>query len=275
MRTIPDQTFAAVLGSPIEHSLSPILHMAAYRILELNWSYEKYEVTEDQLSGFLDTLPVHCIGLSLTMPLKDVAFNIATTHDDAAKLTGACNTLLPTAQGWAGYNTDVPGFISAMKRADVEIPTEALVLGAGATARSAVAALQLMGVGRVHVAARRLQAIEEIRHMFADVVVHGHSLSDGLPSSSLVINTLPGSVADDVVLPTSVETLFDVIYAPWPTALARKHSSAHVLGGLDLLVAQAVEQVQLMTQCGDEMREPVFQAMYAAGLAEQVNRSSR
>lgn len=273
MQTIPDRTFAAVLGSPIEHSLSPILHSAAYQVLGLNWAYEKYDVTEETFVETLAALPSRCVGLSLTMPLKDVAFEVADSHDEAAQLTGACNTLVRDGQSWHGFNTDVPGFINALTRASVSTVDEALVLGAGATARSAVAAMQLMGAGRVHIAARRLDAVDEIRRMFPDLAVVAHSLDDLGNSSTLVINTLPGSVADSIVLPQSCTALFDVIYAPWPTALALKADERKVLGGLDLLVAQAVEQVLLMTNVGSDRREELYEAMYAAGLVEQVKRS--
>lgn len=272
MLTIPDRTFAAVLGSPIEHSLSPILHRAAYRVLGLDWSYEKYDVTEATFTSVLAELPLHCVGLSLTMPLKDIAFNSAQSHDEAAKLTGACNTLIRDNGAWNGFNTDVPGFMNALARAEVTHFDEALVLGAGATARSAVAALQLMGAGRVHVAARRVEAIDGIRALFPDIAVVGHELDVDVPAP-LVINTLPGTVADAVALPEACEALFDVIYAPWPTVLATKAHGRTVLGGLDLLVAQAVEQVLLMTQTSPDQREALHQAMYSAGLVEQGKRS--
>lgn len=274
MPTIPSDTFAAVLGSPVEHSLSPILHRAAYSALGLNWRYEKFDVQADELAHFVLALPPHCRGLSITMPLKDAAFAFAARHDEASILTGACNTLVPEGGSWCGFNTDVPGFVSALQGAGVTSINSAIVLGAGATARSAIVALMRLGVSRVAVAARRVEVIDTLRQRFANVTISSHQLGEVLPPSDVLISTLPGTVADRVDLPV-VPTVFDVVYAPWPTLLARKASGRIVLGGLDLLVAQAVEQVLLMTEAGESQREQLATVMHAAGLAEQVARSQR
>jgi len=274
MPTIPSGPYAAVLGSPIAHSLSPALHRAAYQVLGLDWSYEKFEVSEAGLSNFLDSLHGDCRGLSLTMPLKDSAYSVATFRDEAAVQTRACNTLLKHEGVWHGFNTDVQGFVTAFERGGVTSLDGAIVLGAGATARSALAALLRLGVRNVDVVARRSGQVLELAELFPEVAIRARTFGDELDEHPVLVSTLPATAADDVLLPPTVELVFDVVYAPWPTQLARSAQGRQVLGGLDLLVGQAVEQVLLMTMAGEKHRAEIFEAMYSAGLAEQVRRSA-
>ena len=273
MPTIPDVDFAAVLGDPVEHSLSPTLHRAAYAALGVDWRYEKFRVPETEFGAFIDELPPHCRGLSLTMPLKAAAFQRAVAHDEASTLTRACNTLIPGPHGWRGFNTDVPGFVSALRGAGVTSVETAVVLGAGATARSAIVALQRLGVGRVALSARRAAAVDDLRLAFPTLDIERVEWGAPLPRADVVVSTLPGGVADDLHLPAAL-VVFDVVYAPWPTRLAQQAKGRTVLGGLDLLVAQAVEQVLLMTGADESLRAKLSATMYAAGLVEQAQRTS-
>ena len=147
---------AFVFGSPIAHSLSPVLHRAAYAALGLSdWSYAACEVEQ---AGFLDVvtgLGPQVRGLSLTMPLKEVAFAIADPVSDRARLAGAINTLVRRGDGWAGDNTDIAGLVASLRPPGA--PPElgpGMILGAGATARSALIALHTLGCTCVTVAAR-------------------------------------------------------------------------------------------------------------------------
>ena len=127
---------AAILGSPVAHSLSPVLHTAAYRALGLSgWHYERHEVDEAGLPGFLAGLGGDWAGLSLTMPLKRVALALADARSDLAVEVGAANTLVRCEAGWRAENTDVHGISAALREAGTTAAGHALILGAGGTAR--------------------------------------------------------------------------------------------------------------------------------------------
>ncbi|TDC50157.1 shikimate dehydrogenase, partial [Jiangella ureilytica] len=108
----------AVLGSPIAHSLSPVIHRAAYRRLGLDWEYTAHEVDESSLARFVSGLGPEWRGLSLTMPLKRVALDVAATASDVARTVGAANTLVRRDDGgWDADNTDVPGVVATLRAA--------------------------------------------------------------------------------------------------------------------------------------------------------------
>lgn len=260
---------AAVLGSPIAHSLSPVLHRAAYRALGLDWEYEKFEVDESQLSAFLSRCDDSWAGLSLTMPLKAEALALSSSATDVARLTGAANTLIPIAQSpapirWHADNTDVYGIVAAVREVVPNLkPRTVLILGAGATARSAIAAAQQCGARAVHVAARRAEAATAVAELGAKLglEVHTHDLVPTWHDAELVISTVPADVgaAWAAHAPTNNHcVLLDVTYAPWPTPLAAAWLGP-VARGHSMLLWQAVEQVHLMTGM-----EPPVDAMRAA-----------
>jgi shikimate dehydrogenase len=267
---------AAVLGSPIAHSLSPVLHNAAYRTLGIDGEYLKFEVEEFELEEFLEQHE-DFNGFSLTMPLKDQAFKISVSRDAAAEVTQACNTLLKSPLGWVGANTDVPGFVNSFKRVGVTHLSDVLIVGAGATARSAIAAMDLMQTESIRVMARKQSAMNDLVHCFPHMNIECVEWSTELPASTCVISTVPAGVADNLILNSATSVLFDVIYAPWPTSLAltAEEHDVLVLGGLELLVAQAVEQFLLMTDCDKSLAGEIYTSMYEAGLREQALRSSQ
>ena len=258
---------AAVLGSPIGHSKSPLLHAAAYRALDLPWTYERHEVDEQSFPSFLQQHADEFNGLSLTMPLKRMGFSIAEVHDLAATATGAVNTLVFGDQ-LRGYNTDVVGFREALHSADTDCGTVATVLGTGATAQSAAYALMLEGVTELHVAGRRPEALELMSRWLSHlgVVMHGHAWGSPLPYTAVTVSAVVAGATDALVPPEQPGLLFDCIYAPWPTTLATAWDSrgGAVLSGTDLLVQQAAEQVLLMTHVHVDNRGAIVKAMYAA-----------
>lgn len=263
----------AVLGSPITHSLSPALHRAAYATLGLDWEYTAVEVDEDALSSFLDGLEPAWRGLSLTMPLKRVALDICTRVDYLAERVGAVNTMVFEADGTRyGTNTDVAGMVAAFRERGVDRLGSAIVLGVGATACSAVAALAVLGVRTVHGYARdpaRGDAVRAVGERFGvEVDIRPWSrLTDGraVEPADVAVSTVPADAAEPVAEPVAgaVEVVFEVLYHPWPTPFAATAQSLgrRVIGGLDLLIHQAALQVELMTG-----REPApITAMRAAG----------
>ncbi|MDX6762239.1 MULTISPECIES: shikimate dehydrogenase [Streptomyces] len=264
---------AAVLGSPIEHSLSPVLHRAAYQELGLDdWSYDRFEIDEAALPGFVSGLGPEWAGLSLTMPLKRAVIPLLDGVSDTAASVEAVNTVVLTEDGRRlGDNTDIPGIVAALHERGVEKVSSAAVLGAGATASSALAALSRICSGEVTAYVRSSARADEMRRWgerLGVAVRTAHwSEAAGALEAPLVIATTPAGATDELAaaVPKDPGTLFDVLYDPWPTALAAAWSrrGGNLLGGLDLLVHQAVLQVEQMTG-----RSPApLAVMRRAGLA--------
>lgn len=266
---------AAVLGSPVAHSLSPALHRAAYAALGLDWSYEAVECREADLPAVLER---PWSGLSLTMPLKRAVLPLLDEVSALARAVGGANTVVfdraRTPGGPAvrlGDNTDVYGIATALSEAGVERPGSAVVIGGGATACSALAALGLPKVtlvvrdtGR---AAEAVAAAERLR-----VAVSVRTLAEPLPEADLIISTLPAGAADPYAeaIARAAGAVFDVVYDPWPTPLAEavRARGGVIVDGFAMLLHQAVRQVTLMTG-RDEV--PV-ERMRAAGRAELARR---
>ncbi|KGN42543.1 shikimate dehydrogenase [Knoellia aerolata DSM 18566] len=258
---------AAVLGSPVAHSLSPLLHTTAYAALGLtDWTYTRREVTADELAGVVAGLDESWRGLSLTMPLKEAAFDVAATVSDVARDAGAVNTLVRrTDGGWDGHNTDVAGLAGALDAAlDAALAVDghddrATLLGSGATSRSAALALVDLGVREVRVAARNTEAAAAVVALFeSHGVAAGHVPLEHWvrEPGRLVVSTLPPSASTAVGALLEHDrtdlggvTLLDVVYAEWPTPLARAAQAhgADVVSGLEMLVRQAALQVELFT----------------------------
>lgn len=258
-----------MLGRPVAHSLSPVLHTAAYRATGLlDWEYDAHEVGADGLAPFVAALDDTWRGLSLTMPLKEVALEVASTVTATAEATGAANTLVRRDDGgWDAHNTDVRGIEAAL--AQVRHDGSAVVLGAGATARSAILALATLGVRHVSLAVRarpRPQTLRLAVHAGVDVEAVPLDEWGAHTSAGLVVSTLPPEGAELAVAGLGTGhrrgTLMDVVYADWPTPLgsAAAARGMTVMSGLDMLVYQAAEQFRLFTG----LEAPV-QDMYAAG----------
>lgn len=252
-----DARRAAVLGKPIAHSLSPVLHRAAYAELGLgDWSYERFEVDEAGLPGFVAGLGAEWAGLSLTMPLKRAVMPLLDEVSQTAASVDAVNTVVCTEDGRkVGDNTDIPGMVAALHEHGIEEVESAAILGAGATASSALAALARICPGEVVVYVRSAARAVEMREWGErlDVDVRTADWADAAEGlhAPLVIATTPAGTADALAgaVPERPATLFDVLYDPWPTELAARWSmfGGAVVGGLDLLVHQAVLQVERMT----------------------------
>lgn len=264
----------AVLGSPVAHSLSPVLHAAAYAELGLDgWSYGRAEVRAEGLAAFVDGLDETWRGLSLTMPLKVAVLGLPRVAlvSQTARLTGAGNTLLLDGGRREVHNTDVDGLVAAVRRVLPGPVSTVTVVGSGATARSSVVAAARLGAARVAVLARdphkaaALAPLAEAVDLALTVVPWGAVP----PAADLLVSTVTAGAADDraEALAGSAAAVFDVVYDPWPTPLAAAAAAAgvRVLDGLDLLVGQAVLQVGLMT--GGHPSPDVLRAAGDAALA--------
>ncbi|MFC8655149.1 shikimate dehydrogenase [Streptomyces parvus] len=248
---------AAVLGSPIAHSLSPVLHRAAYADLGLaDWSYDRFEVDEAALPGFIEGLDASWAGLSLTMPLKRAIIPLLDEVSATAASVEAVNTVVFTEDGRRiGDNTDIPGMVAALRERGVDKVEAAAVLGAGATASSALAALAVVCAGPVTAYVRSPERAAEMRgwgeRLGVDVITADWADAAAALSAPLVIATTPAGATDAFTgsVPEAPGILFDVLYEPWPTRLAAAWSAqgGAVVGGLDLLVHQALLQVEQMT----------------------------
>lgn len=261
---------AAVLGHPVTHSLSPVLHSAAYRALGLDgWEYSAVDVTEEELASFVEGLDESWAGLSLTMPLKQVVLPLLDHVEPLAGVVGAVNTVLfqPTGsvRTLVGANTDVHGLVAALREGLGDRPVgSAVVLGAGATAASTLAALAELGCTAPTVLVRslgRTGGLQRAAHRMG-VAPRFAVLDPASPlvaQADVVVSTLPSRAADPVADALTVQSaagasgprgvLLDVVYDPRPTALSRAwaDAGATVVGGERMLLHQAAEQVRLMT----------------------------
>lgn len=265
----------AVLGDPISHSLSPVLHRAGYAAAGLDWEYDAHRVPAGGLAGFLSGLDDTWRGLSLTMPLKREAVGLATTLSDRARMAGAANTLVLAGRGVFADNTDIPGAMAAL-RERYDGPIEAAtILGGGATATSTGLALCDLGARRITLLVRSPdRAAESVAaisaHPSGPTVAVG-SLAEGFPTGEVLISTVPVDAQVDELVGrcTDVPVLFEVLYDPWPTplAVAARADGRVLVGGLDLLVHQAALQFEQFTGV-----TPPLGAMRAAGEAELATR---
>jgi shikimate dehydrogenase len=244
---------AGVLGRPIAHSLSPVLHRAAYAELGLDWGYHAVDCGVEELAGVL-AARADWAGFSATMPLKDALVDVAAEVRPLAAQVGAANTLLPGPDGWIADNTDVAGIVAALAEHGVA-PDSVTILGAGGTARAALAALPELAVGECTVLVRdraRAGALLSSAGLLGVGVKLGvlDARSDAL-GAQLVVATLPPGAADPLAVRvwSAQQAVLDVVYAQWPTPLAAAAASAGatVVSGALLLLHQAVAQVRLMT----------------------------
>ncbi|HEY6595908.1 MAG TPA: shikimate dehydrogenase [Asanoa sp.] len=248
---------AAVLGKPISHSLSPVLHNAGYAAAGLtDWSYVAVECDEAALPGLVAGLGPDWVGLSLTMPLKEVALTVATSVSAPAAAVGAANTLVRRPDGWFADNTDIIGMVALLRDAGIGPGARFVVLGAGGTARGALAAAAQLDAAGVTIVARRPEAIDDLRPVAAalGLPLTGASWTDAAAQvdADVVISTVPKGVADPLAVgsPWRAGTVFfDAIYDPWPTPLAdaARCAGCRILSGLDLLHAQALGQFEHFT----------------------------
>jgi shikimate dehydrogenase len=245
---------AAVVGRPITHSLSPLLHRAAYAALGLDdWTYDALDIGAEELPTLLAGLGEEWRGFSVTMPCKQVAVDIADAVEPLPRLLHAANTLVRTETGWRAENTDVTGIGMALRLAGVDRVGHAALIGAGGTAAAAAVALSSLGAQHIDVVVRDPARAEDVRRVLdvLDVSMSVVRLADAELDAPLVVSTVPID-AQPAILPLSWhdgQTVLDVLYAPWPTPVAQRVAEVGgtAVGGLEVLFWQATVQVELMT----------------------------
>jgi shikimate dehydrogenase len=254
-----------------------VIHNAGYAAAGLtDWSYGAHECAEEGLAALVAGLGPEWVGLSLTMPLKEVALDVADEVAPTAASIGAANTLLRLPDGtWRAENTDAPGMVDALRAAGVSTVETVGILGAGGTARAALAAARDLGAAGVVVFARRRAAVEELEPVADDfgltLVATGWAEADQAGDCEVLLSTVPRGVADPLAprlrwRPGGV--YFDAVYDPWPTPVAQAaaDSGLRIVSGLDLLLAQAVRQFEMFTGV-DAPIAAMRDALFAAAAA--------
>lgn len=264
----------AVLGSPISHSLSPVMHRAAYVELGLDWTYDAVKVTEDELEEFLNHLGDDVRGLSITAPLKRAAARLARVRSEDVETVGVANTVIIEDGVATASNTDVGGVVAAIGERQLKRLATARIVGGGATATSVAHALASMGVTRLEFVVRDPSRAQQA----ADLAVAGGAEvtirridQPMIDKVDLLVSTVPGDAigSRSHELVEAARAVFDVIYDPWPTpiGLAADEAGLTTVSGLDLLAHQAALQVELMT--GSSVSP---QLLRKAALAELIAR---
>ena len=251
---------AAVLGSPISHSLSPHLHRAAYDLLEISGHYQAFDVPSGTLHNFLDSQHDSFDGFSLTMPLKEEAIVECKELSVDASLLTAVNTMIRIGDFWHGHNTDVLGFEYLLRFMNEE---EVAILGAGGTARAALLAARRLGL-TTHIFRRNPVRDSALRAIDHDVQIHDWKEAGTAFSMPILINSTPsGSLEGELSIRNGV--VIDAIYAPWPSLLSQScPPQTRFISGIELLSAQAVYQIRLMTGKDFDL-ERIHQHLVAVG----------
>lgn len=246
-----------MLGKPIAHSKSPQLHLAAYRALGLTgWTYERIECDAEQLPAVVGGFGPEWVGVSVTMPGKFAALRFAGESTERARQVGSANTLVRTPTGWRADNTDIDGVRGALAAIGGTCGW-ALVCGSGGTAPAAVAGLAQLGVAGVTVLARNPDKAARLVDLgdalgvptrFCDL--DGGRLAAEVAGAEVLVSTIPADVAARYAgALAGIPVLLDAVYDPWPTPLAAAVSAAggRVISGLQMLLHQAIAQVEQFT----------------------------
>ena len=258
---------AAVLGSPIAHSLSPLIHSLAYEQLGIAAHYEAIEVKAGGLASFLSQTDKNC--LSLTMPLKEEAMKVADVVSDVAARISCGNTLSLRDGKWNLTSTDVSGFDNALKMHGIEKVDSVLIIGAGATARAAIASVSAIATSVAVVSRNPEREAAMNQASLVDVTYLPWEVTSQINTAALVINTTPNQAADFFTssINSPSGTFFEVLYHPWPTSMSKvwSKSSGHVIDGLDLLIHQAISQIEIFAGLTCD-RQLLYTKMRAAAL---------
>ena len=259
-----------IIGDPVEHSLSPVMHNAAIANLGLDYIYVPFPVQQNNLAEALAGFSaVNLKGFNITIPHKQEIIRLLTEISDDAANIGAVNTVWRTESGWKGTNTDAAGFIAPLKAIDRDwSKTTPVILGNGGAARAVVAGLANLGCGEIHVVGRNPDKLARFYESWSHapkitslLKIHNwDSLSSLIPAADLLVNTTPIGMSPKIdASPVSADLMqkfnknaiaYDLIYTPNPTQFLRlaKEQGATTLDGLEMLLQQGVEALEIWLQ---------------------------
>lgn len=247
----------AVVGDPIDHSLSPRIHSASYKHLGLDWDYSKHRVAQDALATFLSDSGSDLSGLSVTMPLKFEAAKLSESSDEIVQLLGVANTLVRSGSSWLGYNTDVFGIQKSLQLAWTQGVSTVAILGSGATAQSALYAVSLSAPkASVNVHVRNVATADEISTLGAKLGIRleVHPLTDYTSNQDLTISTVPADALEEFSQFKQAGWLLNVNYASVNQSFSATFTDGHVVNGEVMLIWQAIAQIRLFLN-GDAAQE--------------------
>ncbi len=272
-----------IIGDPVEHSLSPVMHNAAIAHLALDCVYLPLPVKPADLdvaiAGFA---AIGLVGFSITIPHKQTIIPLLSDVSPVAKVVGAVNTVWRTETGWSGTNTDVEGFIAPLQAYNRDwSQTMPVILGYGGAARAVVVGLAQLGCTEIHVVGRNVQKLSQFQQSWVNtplpITLNVHSweeLPELMPEADLVVNTTPVGMYPHVEqCPVDTATMerlkegaiaYDLIYIPNPTQFLRqaKERGAIAIDGLEMLVQQGVAAFKIwlgQTPPVDIMRQSLQQ----------------
>ena len=272
-----------IIGYPIGHSISPIFQQAGLDHLGIDATYEKWEVTPEDVGDFVAGLRAPgTLGINITVPHKQAVIPFLDEVDEWATAAGAVNTIVNHDGHLTGHNTDGPGFLRALL-----VETGALILGAGGAARGILLALVRGGVDSLVIANRTLERAETLAQLASDngvgseaISLSGDALTEAAASANLIVNCTTmgmshgpdehGSPISAAQIPATA-TVNDVVYTPLLTPILKEAAAAGAtaLGGLHMLVYQGVLSFQMWTG----VDAPV-DVMLAAATAEMTSRGA-
>ncbi len=277
-----------IIGYPIGHSISPIFQQAGLDHLGIDATYEKWEVTPEDVGDFVAGLRASgTLGINITVPHKQAVIPFLDEVDEWATAAGAVNTIVNHDGHLTGHNTDGPGFLRALLVETGYDPsrTRALILGAGGAARGILLALVRGGVDSLVIANRTLERAETLAQLASDngvgseaISLSGDALTEAAASANLIVNCTTmgmshgpdehGSPISAAQIPATA-TVNDVVYTPLLTPILKEAAAAGAtaLGGLHMLVYQGVLSFQMWTG----VDAPV-DVMLAAATAEMTSR---
>lgn len=240
---------AAVLGSPISHSLSPKIHLKAFEILGIPGEYQAIEVDEKSFPTFFkENSGGNWNGFSLTMPLKEIVLQFSQQVDERARQINSANTLYRLADGWAVTSTDYLAFENLLS---VDSNKRVAIIGGGGTARAAIGSLNSK-IKAVDVLLRNPVRLQAMSNAAPDIKINHCEMSTSLDSYDLIIQTTPAGAFDQYAakLRSATGDLMECLYKPFPTPLASRFNElgGNVISGKELLVEQALFQIELFTK---------------------------
>jgi shikimate dehydrogenase len=258
-----------VIGHPIGHSLSPLMHNAALTELGENYVYVAFPIKPEDLATAIAGLgSIGVVGFSVTIPHKQTIMPFLSQITPTAKLVGAVNTVWWTEQGWQGTNTDVEGFVAPLTVLNQDWQkVNPVVLGNGGAARAVVVGLAQLGCPEIQIVGRNLEKLEAFKNSWSRAdfnselsVYPWQALAELIPSTTLLINTTPlgmtphleqSPVEEDLMQGLSSSAItYDLIYTPRPTRFLQQAADqgATIIDGLEMLVQQGAAALRLWLQ---------------------------